>query len=314
MLSYLARRFLGLFLTLLAVSFVIFLVLKVLPGDPAQVVLGLNAKPAELEKLRAELGLNKPIHLQYGNWLFGLFTGKMGRSFFYEKGVGALIRSRLAVTLPLTLLATLLSIGIGIPLGTFAATRKGKLGDFGVIALSQIGISVPAFWLGMLALLFFSVQLNLLPSGGFPGWGSNPLGSLRSLLLPAATLAVIQSAALTRLTRSSTLDVLSRDYVSTARGKGLRESRVIYKHVLGNSLISVLTLIGLQVGQLLAGAVVIEMVFHLPGLGRLLILAVQQRDLQLVQGIVTVLVGAIIVINFLVDLTYSWLDPRIRLS
>ena len=314
MLGYLARRFLGLLLTLLVVSFVIFLVMKVLPGDPAQVVLGLNAKPAELEKLREDLGLNQPIYLQYGNWLAGFITGDMGRSFFYEKGVGELIRGRLGVTLSLTFLASLLSISIALPFGTFAATRKGKVGDFGVIALSQIGISVPSFWLGMLGLLFFSVQLNLLPSGGFPGWGTNPLGSLRSLVLPAATLAVIQSAALTRLTRSSTLDVLSQDYVSTARGKGLSESRVIYKHVLGNSLISVLTLVGLQVGQLLAGAVVIEMVFHLPGLGRLLILAVQQRDLQLVQGIVTVLVGAIIVINFLVDLTYSWLDPRIRLS
>jgi peptide/nickel transport system permease protein len=314
MLGYLTRRFLGLLLTLLVVSFVIFLVLKVLPGDPAQVVLGLNAKPAELQNLREELGLNKPLYQQYGNWLTGFFTGDMGRSFFYKKGVGELIRGRLAVTLPLTFLATLLSIGIALPLGTFAATQKGKPGDFGVIALSQIGISVPAFWLGMLGLLFFSVQLNLLPSGGFPGWGTNPLGSIRSLILPAATLAVIQSAALTRLTRSSTLDVLSQDYVSTARGKGLREFRIIYKHVLGNSMISVLTLVGLQVGQLLAGAVVIEMVFHLPGLGRLLILAVQQRDLQLVQGIVTVLVGAIIVINFLVDLTYSWLDPRIRLS
>ncbi len=314
MLGYLARRFLGLLLTLLVVSFVIFLVMKVLPGDPAQVVLGLNAKPAELEKLREDLGLNKPLYLQYGNWLAGFITGDMGRSFFYEKGVEELIRDRLGVTLSLTFLASLLSITIALPLGTFAATRKGKVGDFGVIALSQIGISVPAFWLGMLGLLFFSVQLNLLPSGGFPGWGTNPLGSIRSLVLPAVTLAVIQSAALTRLTRSSTLDVLSQDYVSAARGKGLSESKVIYKHVLGNSMISVLTLIGLQIGQLLAGAVVIEMVFHLPGLGRLLILAVQQRDLQLVQGIVTVLVGAIIVINFLVDLTYSWLDPRIRLS
>lgn len=314
MLGYLARRVLEFVVTLLIVSFVVFFVLKVLPGDPAQIILGVNARPAELAEVREKLGLNRPLHRQYGSWLAGLFTGNLGRSVFYEKSIGDLIWSRLGVTIPLTFLATLLSVILAIPLGTYAATHHRGSGDFGVIAFSQIGISIPAFWLGMLGLLLFSVRLNILPSGGFPGWGSDPFGSIRSLVLPVLTLALIQSAALTRMTRSSTLDVLSSDFVSAARGKGLRESKVLYKHVLGNSIISVLTLIGLQFGQLLAGAVVIETVFHLPGLGRLLILAVRQRDLQLVQGIVTLLVGVIILINFLVDLTYSWLDPRIRLS
>ncbi len=314
MLGYLARRVLEFVVTLLIVSLVVFLVLKVLPGDPAQIILGVNARPAELAEVREELGLNRPLHQQYGSWLAGLFTGNLGHSVFYEKSVGDLIWSRLGVTIPLTFLATLFSVILAIPLGTYAATHHRRSGDFGVIAFSQIGISIPAFWLGILGLLLFSVRLNLLPSGGFTGWGSDPLGAIRSLVLPVSTLALIQSAALTRMTRSSTLDVLASDFVSTARGKGLRENKVLYKHVLGNSLISILTLIGLQFGQLLAGAVVVETVFHLPGLGRLLILAVQQRDLQLVQGIVTLLVGAIILINFLVDLTYSWLDPRIRLS
>jgi peptide/nickel transport system permease protein len=238
----------------------------------------------------------------------------MGDSIFYDKGVGSLILSRLGVTVPLTLLATLFSIAIALPLGIFAATRHRELGDFGVVALSQLGISMPAFWLGILGLLLFSVKLNLLPSGGFVEWGVDPVGAIRSLVLPVFTLAVIQSAALTRMTRSSALEVLSQGYVTAARGRGLPEIRVLSKHVLSNSLISIITLIGLQVGQLLAGTVIVETVFHLPGLGRLLILAVEQRDLQLVQGIVTVLVGAIITINYLVDLAYGILDPRIRLT
>lgn len=314
MLGFLCRKALELSLTLLLVTLIVFFVLKVLPGSPAQVILGVNATPASLAKLRDELGLNQPVYRQYINWLNGLFTGNLGESIFYEKSVANLIGTRLLVTLPLTALATLLSIIIAIPLGLFAATHHRRIGDFGVVALSQLGISIPGFWLGMLALLLFSVKFNLLPAGGFSGWSTDPLGSIKSLVLPVTTLGVIQAAALTRMTRSATLEVLSREFVSAARGKGLRESSVIYKHVLANSFISILTLIGLQVGQLLTGAVIIESVFHLPGLGRLLILAVQQRDIQLVQGIVTILVGAIIVINFLVDVGYSWLDPRIRLS
>ena len=314
MLGYLARKTIELGVTLLLVSLVIFLVLRVLPGDPAQLILGVNASPETLASLREELGLTDPTPVQYLNWLKGFFTGNLGESIFYEKSVGALILSRLEVTLPLTFLATLLSISIALPLGLFAATNQGNPVDFGVIAISQLGISIPAFWLGILGLLFFSVRLHLLPSGGFVEWGTNPIGAIRTLVLPVLTLAVIQSAALTRMTRSSSLDVLSQDFVSTARGKGLSEFKIIGKHVLTNSFISILTLIGLQVGQLLAGAVIVESVFSLPGLGRLLILAVEQRDLQLVQGIVTVLVGGVITINFLVDLAYSFLDPRIRLT
>ena len=314
MLGYVTRKLLELAFTLLVVSIAVFLVLRLLPGDPAQLVLGVNASPESLARLRSELGLDKSIPVQYLSWLKGLFTGDMGDSIFYDKGVGGLILSRLGVTVPLTLLATLLSIVIALPLGIFAATRHRELGDFGVVAFSQLGISVPAFWLGILGLLLFSLKLDLLPAGGFVEWGTNPIGAIKSLALPVLTLAVIQSAALTRMTRSSALEVLSQGFVTAARGRGLPELRVLSKHVLSNSLISIITLIGLQVGQLLAGAVVVETVFHLPGLGRLLILAVEQRDLQLVQGIVTVLVGAIITINYLVDLAYGILDPRIRLT
>lgn len=314
MTAYVTRKILGLAITLLLVSLVVFIVLRLLPGDPAQLILGINASPGSLARLREELGLNKPIHVQYFNWLRGLLTGNMGHSIFYEKSVSSLIISRLGVTIPLTLLATVLSVFIALPLGILAAINHQRLGDFGIIALSQLGISVPAFWLGILGLLLFSVKLNLLPAGGFIEWGTNPAGALRSLVLPVVTLALIQSAALTRMTRSSALEVLSRDYVTAARSRGLPELKILSKHVLSNSLISVITLIGLQMGQLLAGAVIVETVFQLPGLGRLLILAVEQRDLQLVQGIVTLLAGAIITINYLVDIAYGILDPRIRLT
>ncbi|MCF7875433.1 ABC transporter permease [Candidatus Bipolaricaulota bacterium] len=313
MFGYISRKFLELILTLLLVSLIIFLLLRVIPGDPAQLILGVNASPESLAELRGELGLTEPLTVQYLSWLKSIFSGSLGDSIFYEKSVQSLILSRLQVTLPLTFLATLLSVTIAVPLGLLAATNHKKATDFGVIAFSQLGLSVPAFWLGILGLLLFSLKLNLLPAGGFTEWGTSPVAGLKSLVLPVLTLTVIQSAALTRMTRSSALDVMREDYVSTARGKGLPEVKVIYKHVLTNGFISILTLIGLQVGQLLAGAVIVETVFHLPGLGRLLILAVEQRDLQLVQSLVTFLVGAIISINFLVDMTYGILDPRIRL-
>ncbi len=314
MAGYFLRKLVELGLTLVLVSLVVFLVVRALPGDPAQLILGVNARPASLEQLREELGLNQPLPVQYGNWIKGLILGDLGDSIFYQKGVTNLVLSRLRVTIPLAGLATILSVAIALPLGIFSATHHQKFGDFGIITISQLGISVPSFWLGILGILLFSVKLDLLPAGGFTEWGTSPIQALRSLTLPVLTLAAIQTAALTRMIRSSALEVLSREYVSTARGKGLPEGKVLYKHVLSNSFISSLTLIGLQIGQLLAGAVVVESVFHLPGLGRLLILGVSQRDLQLVQGIVTVLVGAIILINFLVDLAYSWLDPRIRLT
>jgi len=314
MFGYVSRKFLELILTLLFVSVVIFLLLRVIPGDPAQLVLGLNASPESLAELRSELGLTKPLSTQYFSWLKSIFTGRLGKSIFYDKSVGSLILSRLQVTLPLTFLATILSVAIAVPMGLFAAINHKRTADFGVIIFSQLGLSVPAFWLGILALLLFSVKLNFLPAGGFTEWGADPLAAIKSLVLPVLTLTVIQSAALTRMTRSSALDVMGEDYVSTARGKGLSEGKVIYKHVLANGFISILTLIGLQAGQLLAGAVIVESVFHLPGLGQLLILAVEQRDLQLVQSLVTFLVGAIILLNFLVDMTYGILDPRIRLK
>lgn len=312
MFRHTARKLIELLLTLLIVSLLVFTLIRIIPGDPAQIILGVNASPENLNELRHDLGLDKPIIAQYTSWVGGLLRFDLGQSITYKKPVGSLILSRLNVTLPLTFASALLGLILAIPLGVFAATRSRKGVDFGVMTLSQLGMSIPAFWLGILFLTFFAIYWGVLPAGGFTDW-SSPISAIKSLILPVLTLGIIQSAALTRMTRASVLEVLSLDFVRTARSKGLAERSVIFKHVLKNSVISIVTLLGLQVGQLLAGAIVVERVFHLPGLGRLLLTALRQRDLQLVQGIVTILVAAIIIINYLVDLAYTALDPRIRL-
>ncbi|MGQ9734473.1 MAG: ABC transporter permease, partial [Candidatus Bipolaricaulia bacterium] len=224
----------------------------------------------------------------------------------------SLIASRLAVTGPLAALALFFTIIIAIPLGIYAATHHNRLGDYGIMIFSQLGISIPEFWLGILLILLLAVYARWFPAGGFTGWGEGPLLALRSLLLPALALGVVRAAVITRMTRSSLLEVLGEEYVRTARGKGLAERVVIYKHALRNSLISVVTVLALQLGGLLAGTIIIESVFYLPGMGRLVILAIAQRDLPVVQGIVLFIAAVIILVNFAVDLLYGLLDPRIR--
>lgn len=311
MTGYFLRRFITLILALFATSILIFIVVRIIPGNPAHVILGINASPEALKSLERELGLNKPLVSQYWSWLEGLFVGNWGKSVHYDIGVVKLIAERITVSFPLAIFSMIFSMVVAIPIGVFAAYRFGSWTDFGMVIISQIGISIPAFWLGILLLMAFAVKLNLLPAGGFPGW-EEPVQAARSLVLPVISLSVIRSAALVRMTRSATLDVLSENYVSTARSKGLREFTILFKHVLRNSFVSVLTLIGLQLGQLLAGAIIIENVFYLPGLGRLLLLSVEQRDLPVVQGIVLLVAVSIFIINFLVDLSYGYLDPRIR--
>jgi len=314
MLAFLARRLAVTILAALAISVVVFAVLKALPGDPAQIILGTEAKPENLRALREKLGLDRPFHLQYWAWLKKALQGDFGDSIAYQKPVTALILSRLPVTVPLIGLALLLACLIALPLGIYGATHFGGPGDLVATILSQLGLAIPAFWLGIILILVFGVRLNWLPAGGFTEWSQDPAKAFLSLLLPAITLGLIRGAALTRMTRSSVLDVLNQDYVATARSKGLTERRIVAKHVLKNSLISVLTLLGLQVAQLLAGAIVIENVFRLPGLGRLLLSAVENRDLQLVQGLVIFLSVGVVTINLFVDMAYGYLDPRIRLQ
>jgi peptide/nickel transport system permease protein len=306
------KRLLILIATLILVSGVIFLVLKVIPGDPAQLILGMQANPDNLRELRHSLGLDLPLAVQYWNWMNGALRGNLGQSITYDVPIGTLIASRLAVTVPLALLSIFFAVALSIPLGIYAALRRNRPGDYGVMIFSQIGLAIPAFWAGILLILLFAVSLQWFSSGGFKGWSPSPWGALKSLLLPALSLGVIRAAALARLTRSCMLEVLSEDYIRTARSKGLAERAVVYKHALRNALIPVITLTGLQLGELLAGAIVIENVFNLPGLGRLIFLAIGQRDLPVVQGVSLLISFFIVVINFTVDLAYGIVDPRIR--
>jgi peptide/nickel transport system permease protein len=309
---YVARRVAALVATLVFVSALVFVVVRVLPGDPASIMLGTEGSPEALARLRDAMGLNRPLPVQYAEWMGGALRGDLGRSLQYDVPVGALIVSRLPVTLPLALLAALFMAAAALPLGVYAATHHRRAGDYAAMILSQVGISVPQFWSGLLLILFFSVHLGWVRSGGFEGWSSGVGPALRSLLLPAIALGLFQAAVLVRATRSAVLDVLREDYVRTARAKGLGEARVVGVHTFRNALIPVVTVAGIQLGQLMAGAIVLESVFALPGLGRLALGAISARDLPVVQGVTLFVASSIVVINFAVDLAYGVLDPRIR--
>jgi peptide/nickel transport system permease protein len=313
MLHYFAKKLVTLILLLFLVSITVFSVLFVLPGDPAQIILGINATPESLAALRADLGLDRSFFGQYVDWIGKLAVGQSQPSIHYKMPVFELIGSRLAVTGPLALLAMLFAVSISIPFGVYAARHQNQRGDVTVMALTQLGLATPEFWLGILLVLLFSVELNWFSAGGFPGWSADAWGSFKALLLPAFALGAIRAAILTRLMRSSMLDVLQEDYVRTARAKGLRERTVVYVHALRNALIPVLTIMGLQLGQLLAGAIIIENVFFLPGLGRLVFASIGMRDLPVVRDIVLLMATAVVFVNFLVDLAYAYVDPRIKL-
>lgn len=314
MVRYFIKKLITLVVLLLLVSITVFSVLYVLPGDPAQIILGLNATEETLANLRAELGLDRSFRAQYLGWLGDILSGKGSWSINYDMPVYDLILSRLAVTGPLALMAMLIGIVISVPLGIYAARHQNRPGDMIVMFFTQLGLATPEFWLGILLILLFAVKLGLFSAGGFPGWSVDVWGSLKALLLPAFALGVIRASILTRLTRSSMLDVLREDYVRTARAKGLRERSVVYVHALKNALVPVLTILGLQLGQLLAGAIIIENVYYLPGLGRLVFQAIGQRDLPVVREIVLFMAAAVIIVNFLVDMAYASIDPRIRLE
>ena len=309
---YVARRVAALAATLVFVSALVFVVVRVLPGDPAVIILGTEGSPEALARLRESMGLNRPLAVQFVEWLGGALRGDLGRSIQYDVPVGSLIVSRLPVTLPLALLAAVFMVAAALPLGVYAATHHRRGGDYLAMIVSQIGISVPQFWSGLLLILFFSVHLGWVNAGGFAGWSSGLGPALRSLLLPAIALGLFQAAVLVRATRSAVLDVLREDYVRTARAKGLSEPRVVGVHTFRNALIPVVTVAGIQLGQLMAGAIVLESVFALPGLGRLALNAISARDLPVVQGVALFVASSIVLINFAVDLAYGVLDPRIR--
>jgi peptide/nickel transport system permease protein len=306
------RRAVSFLATLFVVSLLVFTVVRVLPGDPALIIMGTEAGPEAAAALRKAMGLDRPILVQYVEWLSGALRGDLGRSIQYDVAVGRLILSRLAVTLPLTLLAAAFMTLAAVPLGVYAATRQGRAGDYVAMLLSQLGIANPTFWAGLLLILLFAVRLGWVQAGGFDGWGAGVWTGLRALLLPAFALGVVQAAILTRTTRAAVLEVLRADHVRTARAKGLGERVITWKHVLRNALLTIVTIVGLQLGALLAGSIVLENVFYLPGLGRLALGAISARDLPVVQGVVLFVAVTVVTVNFVVDLVYAVLDPRIR--
>ncbi|HEY9012653.1 MAG TPA: ABC transporter permease [Devosia sp.] len=309
--GYLLGRLVSLALSLLAASIVIFLVLEVVPGDPAQFMLGLNATPELADALREQLGLTGPLHERYFTWLFGLFRGDLGISYSYKVPVANLVADRIWISLPLAVYALALSTLIAFPVGILAATRRGSATDLGIMGATQLGVAVPNFWFAMLLVLVFSITLRWFSAGGFPGW-QDPVAAIRSLTLPAIALALPQASILARVMRSSLLDTLGEDYVRSARAKGLSRGQTLWRHALRNALIPVLTIIGLQFSFLLAGAAIIENVFFLPGLGRLVFQGINQRDLIVVKSVVMILVFAVILVTFLVDIAYALVDPRLR--
>ena len=308
---FLVRRALSLVGTLLAAALIVFLVLEVLPGDPAQIMLGTDAQPETLAALRLQLGLDRPAPERFLTWLGGLVTGDLGRSYTYSVPVASLVAERLAITLPLALIAMALTTVLALGLGTYAASRHRRAGDVGVMAATQLGIALPNFWVAILLIMLFAITLGWLPAGGFPGWRAGLWPALKALLLPAVSLALVQAAILARVTRSAVLDVSREDFVRTARAKGLTRGQALRRHVLRNALLPVVTLMGLQFAYLLGGTIVVENVFRLPGLGRLIFQAINERDLVVVKDVVVLLAGMVVFVNFLVDLLYRVIDPRL---
>ncbi|MGR3562698.1 MAG: ABC transporter permease [Heliomarina sp.] len=312
MLNYIFKRFLSLIVSLAVASLVIFFVIEVAPGDPAQFMLGINAQPDTVAALRTELGLDVPKWQRYLGWVGGLVTGDFGTSYTYRTPISTMIADRLWVSLPLAIYALTLSTVIAFPAGIYAAARRGKGGDMAVMGATQLGVAVPNFWFAMMMVLIFAINLRWFSAGGFAGWDKGFRTGIHSLTLPAVSLALPQAAILARVMRSALLDILGEDFMRTARAKGLTRRQALWRHGVRNALIPVLTIIGLQFSFLLAGSIIIEQVFYLPGLGRLVFQAISSRDLIVVESVVMLLVFAVITVNFLVDLAYAAVDPRLR--
>ncbi|MDE1950849.1 MAG: ABC transporter permease [Burkholderiales bacterium] len=315
---FLLRRLATFFATLAVASLVVFSVLELLPGNAAEVILGTSATPESLAALQAKLGLDRPAPVRYWHWISGLLQGRTAESISYGSPTAELIAERLQVTLPLALMAMALTVVLALSLGVYAASRHNRLGDVGVMAASQVGIAIPNFWFAILLILVFAVKLRWVSAGGFPGWSEEDGGgfwpALGALVLPALALAVVQAAILARVTRSAVLEVMREDFVRTARAKGLSRRQALWRHVLRNAMIPVLTVMGLQFANLVTGTVVIENVFVLPGIGRLVFQAIANRDLVVVRDVVMLLAAVVVAVNFVVDVLYALIDPRLRVS
>ncbi|MEI6029072.1 MAG: ABC transporter permease [Betaproteobacteria bacterium] len=313
---FLLKRFATFLATLAVATVLVFGVLELLPGNAAEIILGDTATPESLAALQAKLGLDRPPLQRYTDWVGGLLQGRTAQSISYDTPTAELIAERMRVTLPLAVLAMALTVGLALALGLYAASRHNGLGDVGVMAASQVGIAIPNFWFAILLILLFAVQLQWVSAGGFPGWTEDDGGGLweglRALILPSIALALVQAAILTRVTRSAVLEVMREDFVRTARAKGLTRRQALWRHVLRNAMIPVLTVMGLQFANLITGTIVVENVFVLPGVGRLIFQAISNRDLVVVRDVVMLLAGVVVVVNFVVDVLYALIDPRLR--
>jgi peptide/nickel transport system permease protein len=311
---FLAKRLITLIATLIGASAVVFVVLEILPGNAAQILMGPDASPDAVHALAVQLGIDRPPMERYWHWVSGMLVGDLGQSYAYSTPVRDLILERLALTVPLAVMAMVITTAVALAAGLYAASRQNKLGDIGVMSLSQIGIAIPNFWFAILLIIVFSVHLKWFSAGGFAGWDDGILAGLKSLLLPAISLAVVQAAILARITRSAVLDVLREDFVRTARAKGASRRRTLWGHVLRNAMIPVITVMGLQFSELLAGTIVVESVFYLPGLGRLIFQSISNRDLIVVRNCVMLLAAMVVMVNFVVDVLYAVIDPRVKAS
>jgi peptide/nickel transport system permease protein len=311
---FLLKRLATLVATLIGASIVVFLVLEILPGDAALIMMGPDAAPEAVRALASKLGLDRPPLERYIAWVSGMLTGDLGLSYTYSSPVSELILERLAVTVPLALMAMALTTVLALCVGIYAASNHNKLGDVGLMGLTQVGIAIPNFWFAILLILLFSVHLQWFSAGGFEGWDEGVLAGVKSLLLPALSLAVVQAAILARITRSAVLEVFREDFVRTARAKGLSKRATVWGHVLRNAMIPVITVMGLQFAELLAGTIVVENVFYLPGLGRLIFQSISNRDLIVVRNCVMLLATMVVVVNFIVDVLYAVIDPRVKAS
>jgi peptide/nickel transport system permease protein len=311
---FLFKRLITLIATLVGASVVVFLVLEILPGNAAQILMGPDASPEAVQALAAKLGIDRPPLERYWHWVGGMLTGDLGVSYAYSTPVSELVLERLALTVPLALMAMSITAVLALAAGIYAAARHNKLGDVGVMGLSQVGIAIPNFWFAILLILLFSVHLKWFSAGGFSGWDEGILQGVKALILPAISLAVVQSAILARITRSAVLEVLREDFVRTARAKGVSKRGAMWGHVLRNALIPVITIMGLQFAELLAGTIVVENVFYLPGLGRLIFQSISNRDLIVVRNCVMLLAAMVVIVNFVVDMLYAVIDPRVKAS
>lgn len=313
MLSFIARRLVQLVPVLLVMCIVVFSTTLMLPGDPTASMLGEHATAQERAALRSDLGLDQPVVVQFGKWLARAGTGDLGRSLKTKEPVASMLAARVPVTFELALLAVALSLIIGVPLGILAALRRNTWIDTAVSAIAMSSMAIPYFWVGILLIMFFSIHLGWLPPSGYVPFHVDPVTNLKLMIMPAITIGTAQAALVMRQTRAAMLGVLLQDFIRTARAKGAGERRVIIRHALRNAMMPVVTVIGLQMGALIGGAVVTETVFSLPGLGRMIVDGIFERDFPVVQGAILVVVVGVLVINILTDLSYAFLDKRVQL-